>query len=45
MISNDESSDGNARHYTYPSRREIIAGAATASLAMGKSSGATAQSQ
>jgi xanthine dehydrogenase YagT iron-sulfur-binding subunit len=45
MISNDGSSDGNARHYAYPSRREIIAGAATASLAMGMASDATAQSQ
>src|SRR5215469_5789408 len=45
MIGNDERSDGNAHHSAHPSRREIIAGAATASLAMGMSSGATAQSQ
>jgi xanthine dehydrogenase YagT iron-sulfur-binding subunit len=45
MISNDESWDGSARHYAHPSRREIIAGAATASIVMGMSPGATAQSQ
>jgi xanthine dehydrogenase YagT iron-sulfur-binding subunit len=44
MISNDESLDGLARHDAHPSRREIIAGAATASI-VGMSSGATAQSQ
>jgi len=45
MSGNNERSDGNAHHSMYPSRREIIAGAATASFAMGMSSGATAQSQ
>jgi xanthine dehydrogenase YagT iron-sulfur-binding subunit len=47
MISNDEGSDGNGHHYAHPSRRKIIASAATAtaSIAMGISSGATAQSQ
>jgi hypothetical protein len=33
MISNDESCDGTARDDAHPSRREIIAGAATASSA------------
>ena len=45
MISNDEGWDNTARHYAHPSRRVIIAGAATASIAMGMPSGATAQSQ
>ena len=45
MISNDEGWDGTALHYAHPSRRAIIAGAATASIAMGMPSAATAQSQ
>jgi xanthine dehydrogenase YagT iron-sulfur-binding subunit len=45
MISNDEGSDGNARHSAYATRREVIAGAATASIAMGMPLGTTAQSQ
>ena len=45
MISNDEGWDRTARHYPDPSRRTIIAGAATASIAMGMPSGATAQLQ
>jgi len=45
MINNDNGSDDNARQYGYPSRREVIAGAATAPIAMTMSSGATAQSQ
>jgi xanthine dehydrogenase YagT iron-sulfur-binding subunit len=42
---NDNGSDGNARHYGYPSRREVIAGAATVPIAMTMSPDATAQSQ
>ena len=45
MISKDEGSDGNARHSAYTSRREVIAGAATASIAMGTSLSTTAQPQ
>jgi xanthine dehydrogenase YagT iron-sulfur-binding subunit len=45
MISNDEGSHGNARHFVYTTRREVIAGAATASIAMGMPLGTTAQSQ
>jgi xanthine dehydrogenase YagT iron-sulfur-binding subunit len=45
MISNDESWDGSARHYAHPSRREVIAGAASASMVISTSSGTTAQSQ
>jgi xanthine dehydrogenase YagT iron-sulfur-binding subunit len=44
MTSNGEDSGGNTRHTAYPSRREVIGGAATASVAMGMPSGATAQS-
>src|ERR1700704_5610212 len=43
MISNDESWDGSAGHYAPPSRREIIAGAASASMVISMSSGTTAQ--
>jgi xanthine dehydrogenase YagT iron-sulfur-binding subunit len=42
MISNDEGWD-TARHYAQPSRRAIIAGAATASIAAGIPSAATSQ--
>jgi xanthine dehydrogenase YagT iron-sulfur-binding subunit len=45
MISNDESWDGSARHYAHPSRREVIAGAASASMVISISSDTTAQSQ
>src|SRR5882672_7866792 len=45
MISNDESWDGSAGHYAHPSRREIIAGAASASMVISMSSGTTAQSE
>jgi xanthine dehydrogenase YagT iron-sulfur-binding subunit len=44
MISNDERDD-TGRHYAHPSRRAIIAGAASAPLAMAMSQGATAQPQ
>src|SRR6516164_5386398 len=43
MISNDEASAGNAC-VAHPTRRGIIAGAATASIAMGMSCGASSQS-
>src|ERR1700704_1365589 len=45
MVANYEGSDGIACHYAHPSRREIIAGAASASMVMSLSSGTTAQSQ
>jgi xanthine dehydrogenase YagT iron-sulfur-binding subunit len=45
MISNDESWDGSAGHYAHPSRREIIVGAASASMVISMSLGTTAQSQ
>jgi xanthine dehydrogenase YagT iron-sulfur-binding subunit len=45
MISSNESWDGLARNYAHPSRREIIAGAATASIFMETCPGETAQSQ
>src|SRR3979411_3354737 len=45
MVANHEGSDGIACHYAHPSRREVIAGAARASMVMSMSSGTTAQSQ
>src|ERR1700704_1185933 len=45
MVANHEGSDGIACHYAHPSRREVIAGAASASMVISLSSGATAQSQ
>jgi xanthine dehydrogenase YagT iron-sulfur-binding subunit len=45
MISNDENSDGMARPYAHPSRREIIVGAVTGSFAMGMPPDAAGQSQ
>jgi hypothetical protein len=38
-------SDGITCHYAYPSRREVIAGAASAPMVISMSSGARAQSQ
>src|SRR6195256_1136619 len=45
MVANYEGSDGIACHYAHPSRREVIAGAASASMVVSMSSGTTAQSQ
>jgi xanthine dehydrogenase YagT iron-sulfur-binding subunit len=45
MVANCEGSDGIACHHAHPSRREVIAGAASASVVISMSSGATAQSQ
>src|SRR5258706_16083853 len=45
MSRNEEGWDVPARHYAHPSRRAIIAGAATASIAVGMPSGVTAQSE
>jgi xanthine dehydrogenase YagT iron-sulfur-binding subunit len=45
MVANHEGSDGIACHYEHPSRREVIAGAASASMVISMSSGTTAQSQ
>src|SRR6202140_1899447 len=45
MVANYEGSDGIACHYAHPSRREVIAGAASASMVISMSSGTTAQSQ
>ena len=45
MISNDESWDGSAGHPAHPSRREVIAGAASASMVISMPLGTTAQSQ
>jgi xanthine dehydrogenase YagT iron-sulfur-binding subunit len=45
MSRNDEASDGTADYYARPSRRAIIAGAATASIVMGMSVDSKAQSQ
>jgi xanthine dehydrogenase YagT iron-sulfur-binding subunit len=45
MVGNDEGSDGDARHFAYPPRRETIGGAAPSSIATGMSSGGAAQSQ
>src|SRR3977135_2789802 len=45
MVANHEGSDGIAAHYAPPSRREVIAGAASASMVISMSSGTTAQSQ
>jgi xanthine dehydrogenase YagT iron-sulfur-binding subunit len=43
MITNDQGSDGDARHSMHATRREVIAGAATASIAMGMPLDTTAQ--
>src|SRR5216684_6835241 len=45
MVANYEGSDGIACHYAHPSRREVIVGAASASMVISMSSGTTAQSQ
>jgi xanthine dehydrogenase YagT iron-sulfur-binding subunit len=45
MVANCEGSDGIVYHYADPSRREVIAGAASASMVISMSSGTTAQSQ
>src|SRR6266576_698870 len=45
MVANYEGSDGIVCHYAHPSRREVIAGAASASMVISMSSGTTAQSQ
>src|ERR1700686_1347201 len=45
MVANYEGSDGIACHYAYPSRREVIAGAASASMVISVAAGTTAQSQ
>jgi xanthine dehydrogenase YagT iron-sulfur-binding subunit len=45
MVRNDEALDGIAGYYARPSRRAIIAGAATASIAIGMSSDPKAQSR
>ena len=45
MVANYEGSDGVVCHYAHPSRREVIAGAASASTVISMSSGTTGQSQ
>ena len=45
MVANYEGSHGIVCHYAHPSRREVIAGAASASMVVSMSSGTTAQSQ
>src|SRR5258705_1707899 len=45
MVANYEGSDGIVCHYAHPSRREVIACAASASMVISMSSGTTAQSQ
>src|SRR5580693_5166074 len=45
MVANYKGSDGIVCHYANPSRREVIAGAASASMVISTSSGTTVQSQ
>jgi xanthine dehydrogenase YagT iron-sulfur-binding subunit len=45
MVVNYEGSEGIVCHYAHPSRLEVVAGAATASMVFSMSSGTTAQSQ
>jgi xanthine dehydrogenase YagT iron-sulfur-binding subunit len=45
MVANYKGSDDSVRHYAHPSRREVIAGAASASMVISMSSGTTAQPQ
>src|ERR1700726_2663938 len=45
MVANYKGSDAIVCHYAHPPRREVIAGAASASMVISMSSGTTAQSQ